>query len=105
MAQKKFIFTLADKDGGIDVSFDSFEDQEPMSAVDASMIMLGLTRVMLDSGLPIEDLDEFLGNIGQAAKEIHEQGGVDLSVLEESNEDPEIEEIEEIEEKANKAEG
>jgi hypothetical protein len=76
---KKFIFTLKDKEKGIDVGFDSFENQEPMSSVDASMIILALTQTLVDSGLQLQDVDEFLGNIGNAVKELYTKGGIDLT--------------------------
>ena len=83
---KKFIFTLINKEEGIDVGFDSFENQEPMSSVDASMIILALTQMMVDSGLQLQDVEEFLGNIGNAVKELYTQGGIDLTeTLEEMN--------------------
>jgi TRAP-type uncharacterized transport system substrate-binding protein len=96
---KKFIFTITDKEEGIDVNFDSFEHQELMTSADASMIMLALTRMMIDSGLAIEDIDQFLSNIGEAAKELYKEGGIDITeTLEEVYvEDPEIEEIDKTE--------
>jgi len=69
---KKFIFTIIDSEKGVDINFESFENQEEMNAVDASLIMMALTRMMVDSGLPPMEINSFLKNIGEATKEMLE---------------------------------
>jgi len=87
---KRYIIEVTNTEEGVNVAFDSFEGQEPMDSVDASMIILALTRTMLESGLETKDLHEFLGNVEKAAIDLHEQ-------QDDPQNDPEIQEIQEIE--------
>jgi hypothetical protein len=85
---KRYLFEVTDTEEGLQVTFDSFEDPEgknPLTIVDASMIMLTLAKVLRDSGLKDEDLKDFMLNIYKFA------------IGDVSEEDSEIKEIEEIE--------
>jgi len=64
---KKYMVTVEEVEGDIKVGFDSFEEQDPMSSVDASLVILALTQIMMESGLNPKDLKGFLDNIGEAA--------------------------------------
>jgi len=69
---KRYIFSIKSSEEGLEVGFDSFNNQEEMSSADASMFMVGLLRIMVDSGLPLEEIDPFLKNISDVTKEIYQ---------------------------------
>jgi len=67
--KKTFLFTIENTEEGIQVGFQGAEEQEPMNSVDVSMITMSLVKMMIESGLTEEQLDEFFKSIKAGAKE------------------------------------
>jgi hypothetical protein len=66
---KKYLFTIEDLPEGLNVGFESLEENEDqgMTVVDGTMIMLAISRMLLDEGLSPDQLKEFLDNVHKYA--------------------------------------
>jgi len=71
--KRSYLFSVEDAQDGVRVEFTTPDTQEDsMSAVDTSMVVLALFKMLKESGMTSEQISTFMGNILQEIGVIEE---------------------------------